>query len=235
MTVYYLAFAIGIFVVLRYLSKVLGTVSYSRAVYRVLARIFPVVELIIWLAFGLWVINQLFDDLPYYPLLVSAVAIGIVLIFGWYFLRDFISGIILKAEMPLEKNQHIGVHNNQGLLRRVGYRSIEIETHKGELVKIPYSQLASGSIHLLNKNDSLQSYEMKLPVSTSIPMQEARDMITRSLLLLPWVAVSKEPSIKVVDKTATQNVFSISYYTTSSSYASNVNEHLVRQFEEVTS
>jgi len=173
--------------------------------------------------------------LVFYPILVSAVAVIIVLIVGWYFLRDFISGIILKAEIPFERNQQIGVHSIQGVLRRVGYRTIEIETHNGELVKIPYSQLASGSIHLLNKNDSLQSYEMKLPVSTSIPMQEARDMITRSLLLLPWVAVSKEPSIKVVDKTATQNVFSISYYTTSSSYASNVNEHLVRQFEEVTS
>lgn len=235
MTLYYLAFAIGIFVVLRYLSRVLRTVSSGQGVSRALARVFPLIELVVWLAFGLWVINRLFSDLVFYPILVSAVAVIIVLIVGWYFLRDFISGIILKAEIPFERNQQIGVHSNQGVLRRVGYRTIEIETHNGELVKIPYSQLASGTIHLYNKNDSLQGHEAKLAVSSSIPIQEARDRIKKVLLLLPWVAVNKEPTIMVTDQTEKHNVFSVSYYTTSNRYASFVNEHLASQFEEATS
>ena len=53
MTLYYLAFAIGIFVVLRYLSRVLRTVSSGRGVSRALARVFPLIELVVWLAFGL--------------------------------------------------------------------------------------------------------------------------------------------------------------------------------------
>jgi small-conductance mechanosensitive channel len=233
MTIYYFLFAIGIFVVLRYLSRVVGSVTSNRAIYKILIRLFPVVELLVWLAFGLWAINRLFSDFVYYPVLVSAVAVGIVLVVGWYFLRDFISGIILKAEIPFEKNQHIGVADHQGMLRKVGYRSIEIETHRGELIKIPFSKLASGAIHLFNKNDSLQSHELSLTVSSSIPMQEVRDRITKSLLLLPWVAINKEPSIELVEQTPTHNLLSISYHTTSSSYASNVNQYLSAKFDEL--
>lgn len=232
MTIYYFLFAIGIFVVLRYLSRVVGSVISNRAVYKILIRLFPVVELLVWFAFGLWVINRLFSNFIYYPMLVSAVAVGIVLIIGWYFLRDFISGIILKAEIPFEKNQHIGVLHYQGVLRKIGYRSIEIEIHNGELIKIPYSHLAAGAIHLYNNNDSLQTHELSLSVSSAIPMQEARDRITKALFLLPWVAVNKDPSIKLVEQTPTHNLLSISYHTISSSYASNVNQYLAIKFDE---
>lgn len=232
MTIYYLVFAIGIFLVLRYLSRVLASVTSNRRVLKGLIRTFPLIELIVWLAFGLFVLSRLFSDMEYYPVLVSAVAIGLVLIVSWYFLRDFISGIILKTEIPFTENQQIGVLDKMGILRKVGYRSIEVETGKGELVKIPYSHLASDSIRLFSKNESVQAYELKLTVENTIALSEAKSRIAQAMLLLPWVVTHRDPLVSLEHQTDTQNTFLVSYYTTSDNYSSFINQHLIKQFTD---
>jgi small-conductance mechanosensitive channel len=217
--------------VLRYLSRLLNSVPASKGLHRILVRVFPLVEFIIWLAYGLWVLNGMFGNYPFYTLLVSALAIGLLVIVGWYFLRDFIAGIILKAEIPFEQNQLIKVIDSKGVLRKVGYRSLEIETDEGEFVKIPYSKLAANSIHLFERADNLQSFETILRLSSSKSIQQFKDDINQFLLLLPWVAFIKEPRVRLIAEGESENTYSVTYYTTSSRLAARVSEHLRSQFQ----
>ncbi|MDY0200332.1 MAG: mechanosensitive ion channel domain-containing protein [Bacteroidales bacterium] len=232
MSLYFLLFAVVIFLVLRYLSRWLANVSTSSWLHNLLVRLFPLIEFIVWFAFGLWVFNNLLGSYSYYHIIIVSLALAIVLILGWYFLRDFISGIILKTEIPFEKQQRIGVGGVDGILVKVGYRSLEIETTNNQRIKIPYSKLASSSIHLFNQNEYTHSHKVTFKVDCDKPIHEIEANISRFLLLLPWVAPSSEPNVKVEQQADGDNMVTVNYYTVADRNAALVNQHLKNEFEK---
>ncbi|PKP38993.1 MAG: hypothetical protein CVT98_03820 [Bacteroidetes bacterium HGW-Bacteroidetes-15] len=234
MTIYYLLFAIGIYWVLRFLVRLLNSIPAQRNIHKFMLRIFPLVEFIIWIAFSIWVLNSLFSESSYYGVLISAAAGSLVLIFGWYFLRDFVSGIILKTEIPFEINQRITIPHAEGILRKTGYRSIEIETDQGGLVKIPYSQLTSNAINLQNVDESMQGNETKLRLKSTLPIQDVKDKIVKSILLLPWSSINRDPQIKVIEQNDEYNTFLVNFYSISNRHASYICQHLKNYFEADT-
>lgn len=233
MRLYLLLFAVVIFVVLRYLSRWLANVPTSSWLHNLLVRLFPLIEFAIWFAFALWVFNKLLGDYSYYHVIVVMLALAMVLILGWYFLRDFISGIILKTETPFEKHKRIGIDGVDGVLVNVGYRSLEIETTNSQRVKIPYSKLAASSIHFFNQNEYTHSHEFTFRVSGQKPIQEVEEDISRFLLLLPWIAPSSEPNVKVEQQKDGDNLATVRYYTVAQRNEVLVNQHLKKEFEKL--
>lgn len=230
MRIYYLIIAIALFVLLRFTSRWLNSISASRSLHRLLLRGFPFLEFVIWLAFGLWMLNRLFTDWPYYSVMVAAIAVSLVIITSWYFLRDFISGIILKTETPFEKNQLVRTTTHQGVLTKVGYRSLELCNDKGEVVKIPYSQLTSSAINLSEKGTNLQGHETVLRIKSKVPLHEIAGEINSSLLLLPWIAVNQDPKINIIEQSDDNYIISVFYQTIHPESALQVNYFLKSRF-----
>lgn len=231
MSVYYLIFAIAIFFFLRVTLRIINSVKTKNKVYKLILRIFPLIEFTIWITFSLWVLNKLFSDTSFYLILMTSAIGSLVLIIGWYFLRDFVAGIILKTEIAFEISQRVKTPQAEGILRKTGYRSIEIETDQGERVKIPYSKLTTNAIFLQNKNENSKGHEVKLQVSSSVPIQEFKDRIMNEILLLPWASINKEPKIRVLEQNDEYTVFSISYYSISSRHAALIEQHLKHSLE----
>lgn len=234
MSIYYLIFAIGIFLVLRLLYRLLNTIVASKKIHRFIHRVFPLLEFTIWITFSLWVLNRLFSDTSFYLILMAAVIGSLVLIIGWYFLRDFVAGIILKTEILFEIKQRVKTPQAEGILRKTGYRSIEIETDQGELVKIPYSRLTTNAIYLQNKDESSLGHEVVLKVKSNIPIQEFKDNVINEILLLPWSSINKEPKVKVIEQNDEYNTFLINYYSISSRHASLIAQHLKQTFKNIS-
>lgn len=233
MSLYFLFFAVVLFVVLRYSARWLGNVSTSSWLHNLLVRLFPLIEFLAWFAFGLWVFNRLLGNYSYYHVIIVSLALAMVLIVGWYFLRDFISGIILKIEIPFEKDQRIGVGDIDGVLLKVGYRSLEIETASGQRIKIPYSKLAISSIQLFNQNEYMHNHEVTFKVKSEKAMHELETDICNFLLLLPWVAPNSQPSVKVEQQIGGDNKITVSYNTVANKNEGLVNRHLKTEFEKI--
>ena len=102
-----LLLAFVLFITLRYVSWFFNVLHYRQKIRLAFLRVFPLVEIVIWSSFVFWSLGQLFKDLAVYPLLTGSMVIAIVVIVGWYLLRDFIAGIILKAENAFEPGQKI--------------------------------------------------------------------------------------------------------------------------------
>ncbi|HOP04513.1 MAG TPA: mechanosensitive ion channel [Tenuifilaceae bacterium] len=230
MTLKYLIIALAIFVALRFLSRIVNSVQANKVVHRILLRSFPIAEFTIWIGFAIWVLNEIFSEHLYYNQILIVVLGLLILIAGWYFIRDFIAGIILKTEIPFEKNQLIRTPKAEGILKKLGYRSIELESQNGERIKIPYSQLASNSIHLQNIDEGMQGHETTIQVSSSAPIQEVKDKITKEIMLLPWSSIVHMPTIKVVEQTQTHNTYSVHFHTLSERHAAFISQHLKNFF-----
>ncbi|HCX98667.1 MAG TPA: hypothetical protein DG754_00870 [Bacteroidales bacterium] len=230
-TLYYLVFAVALFFMLRLASQLAKTIPTSKKYRKVILRGFPLFELAIWAAFVLWVVNHALGNSEYLTLATTSVLLVFLLIISWFFLRDFIAGIILKTEFPFEINQRIAASKYDGAIKRLGYRSLELEMDNGDIVKIPYSQIASRSIHLQNMEDSLRGHETLVKASTKIPVQTAKDIITKEVLLTPWATTKQVPTIRVVEQTDQTNSYSVHFHSVSSKYAASISQHLKTVFD----
>jgi small-conductance mechanosensitive channel len=228
---YYLAFAVALFIMLRLASQIAKRATISKRYHKAVLRGFPIVELFVWTAFILWLVSRAFENSDYIALATALVLFIFLLIISWYFIRDFIAGIILKTEFPFEINQRIFTNGNDGSIKKLGYRSLELEKDNGDIVKIPYSQIASASIHLQNMEDSLRGHETLIRASAKIPVITAKDLIIRELLLTPWAAINQTPSIRVIEQTDEVNTYSVHFHSVSSKHAASISQHLKAAFE----
>ncbi len=231
MTIIYFILAFVLFLALRFISRLASTVPAKKSIHKFLLRAFPMVEFIIWIAFGLWILNYFFEDNSFYGILVSIAAGSLIFLLGWYFLRDFVAGIILKTEIAFEVNQRIKTSQHEGILRKLGYRSIEIETENGEQIKIPYGMITANAIVLQNLDESSHGSETSLRVTSSVPVQEMMDRISKEILLLPWSSINHEPIIRVSQQEASFNLFLVHFYSLSKRHTSLISQHLKNTFE----
>jgi small-conductance mechanosensitive channel len=193
---------------------------------RFLLRAFPAVELFIWLGFGLWALNRVFGRTESFDLLLPMIFLVLILAGGWYFLRDFIAGVILKAEMPLEPGQYIRTPHIQGVLKKTGYRSAEVESDTGHSVRIPYSRLTGEILGYEIPAGGLKQREIELRISDLQPMHEVREKITAQLLLLPWISPGERPHIRIGEQGPGYNIYHIRFHALSDRQAAYVAGHL---------
>ena len=232
MNIHYLFYALVLFAILRLSSRIIQSLAGKNFIHKVLLRIFPLVEFAIWLGFSLWALSRAFSSYPYYHLLILLGIGCLVLIASWYFLRDFVAGIILKTEIPFAKNQKIKVLQTEGILKKLGYRTLEIESNNGEVVKIPYSQLAISSINIQSSNDGMQGYEVIIKVHSSIPIQEVKDKVSSAVLLTPWASMVQAPNVQLLKQHERESEYSVHFHSLSERHAAHISHFLQNFLEE---
>jgi len=109
--------AIALYLILRFVSTYFSVLTGKRKIREIFLKVFPVGQMLLWFAFAFWVFEQLFIGRVAYPVLTGSLIILMVGLFGWYFLRDFISGIILKAENAFETGQQIRTAEVSGTIK----------------------------------------------------------------------------------------------------------------------
>lgn len=140
----------------------------SKKVYRLdLNDVVLLAEVVSWLVFVSWSIQVFSKNNALYSLGLSVLMLAILTGVSWSILRDFVSGIIIKLESTYSINEWLKVRDVEGKITKLGYRSLEIETEKGETVNIPYSiitkEMSIKSSRVLG-TETIKSYTFELEV-----------------------------------------------------------------------
>lgn len=191
------AVAVALFLILRFVSTYFPVLTGKRKIRTVFLKIFPVVQMLTWMAFAFWAFEQLFLGMLAYPILTGSLIILMVGLFGWYFLRDFISGIILKSENAFETGQQIQTDEVSGTIRKLGYRSVEIATSEGEHVKIPYSLLTSQKIIKPAETGNWAEQLIHLKIASAFSPEKIQDMLKNRILEMPWIVSGESIKLKL--------------------------------------
>lgn len=191
------AVALALYLILRFVSTYFRMLTGKRKIRKIFLKIFPVIQMFLWFAFAFWAFDQLFIGMVAYPVLTGSLIILMVGLFGWYFLRDFISGIILKAENAFETGQQIRTAEVSGTIKKLGYRSIGIVTCEGELVKIPYSLLANQKIVKPADTGNWVEQFIKLKISSGYSPEKIQNMLKIRLLEMPWIVSDDSLQLKI--------------------------------------
>ena len=221
-----LAIALALFIILRFVANYFPVLASRKNIRTIFFKLFPVVEMLAWLAYVFWALDQIFIEIEAYQMLIESFILVVVLIFGWYFLRDFVSGIILKIENAFEAGQHINTPVASGTIRKLGYRSMEIVTSEGEFIKIPFSRLTGENIVRPADTGNWAERVIKLKIVSEFHLEKIQSMLKNRILEMPWIV--SESNIRVIIACAEEKnyVAEIHFYTISPEMAVKTEEIL---------
>lgn len=201
-------------------------------------RLFPVIELFVWLSFIIWSSSVIFGNFTAYPVIMTVVIIIIIATLAWYLFRDFVSGFILRLENGFEPGQVIKTSLAQGTIKKVGYRSIEIITSNGESVKIPYTLLMNRSVIKPQDNSKWVENVLNIEFTTALDVGKVKNMLKLRLMEMPWI-VSEESlklQIKAVnsasEETLRQYYVTIYFYSITPEFVIKTQENLKQFIDE---
>ncbi|MFO7658924.1 MAG: mechanosensitive ion channel [Bacteroidales bacterium] len=220
------AVAIALYLILRFISTYFRVLTEKRKIRKIFLKIFPVAQMLLWVVFAFWAFEQLFIGRVAYPVLTGSLIILMVGLFGWYFLRDFISGIILKAENAFEAGQQIRTAEVSGTIKKLDYRSMGIVTSEGEIVKIPYTLLTSQKIVKPADTGNWVEQLIRLKISSGYPPEKIQNMLEIRIHEMPWVVSDDSLKLKITREEADNYIAEIYVHLHSSEMAIKTEENL---------
>ena len=229
------AVAIALYVILRFVCTYFPVVVGKRGIRKIFLKGYPVAQMIIWFAFAFWALKHLYFGMVGYPILIGSSIILLVGLFGWYFLRDFISGIILRAENAFETGQQIRTSEVAGTIKTLGYRSMGIITCEGELVKIPYTLLNSQKFVKPADAGNWVEQIFRLKISTTHSPEKIQNLLKIRILEMPWIVSDDSLKIRITKDEAENYIVEIHAHLYSAEMAIKTEENLVGFVNEVLS
>jgi small-conductance mechanosensitive channel len=114
---------------------------------------------------------------------IVAGALGVGIGFGLQsIVNNFISGLILLFERPIQVGDTISLTNNLlGTVRRIGIRASVIQTFDGSEVMVPNADLISGQVTNWTLSDSLRRIEIKIGVHFTANPEEVMEILNKAL------------------------------------------------------
>jgi len=164
-------------------------------------RYLPAFEMLIWLSFIYWSLEEIFNEPLYFTVFFMTISIIALIWIGWFGARDYIAGIILRTQDLYETGHQLSVGSVTGKISKLGYLNIEVQEQDGAVIKIPYSKITS-NIHVnKNENKMVSTHKFSLKVSSHQLLEGVIDKIRKSILNSPWHASHLIPHInKIAEK-----------------------------------
>lgn len=107
-------------------------------------------------------------------------ALGVGIGFGLQnIISNFVSGLILAFERPIQAGDTVEVGNNQGVVKEIGVRASRIRTFEGTEVLIPNADLISKEVINWTLSDKLKRQELRIKVAIDSNPHEVKAILEK--------------------------------------------------------
>jgi len=133
-------------------------------------------------------------DLSNIALIAGALSVGIG--FGLQnVVNNFVSGLILLIERPIQVGDWVVVGTNEGRVKRISVRATEIETFQRASVIIPNAELLSNSVTNWTHKDNLGRVDIPVGVAYGSDTEKVRDILLECAKECDEVLAFPEPFV----------------------------------------
>ncbi len=214
-----------VFGLFRLLSRAARMLISRKALRNRILALLPVAELLIWIGYGFWGLSILFGGLVYYDLILWVAVVLLIVALAWFVFRDFLAGVLLKAERSLEAGRYIKAPYAEGYIRSLGARSVVLVNEKGEIMRVPYSRINKEMIVLPPENDESLPHHLKLSLPAIRDPEVYKRLVEKELMAMPWITGSS-PSVDIVEETDGRYRLHLTFYTHIRSQGARVGEKI---------
>lgn len=182
--------------------------------------------------FILWFFGRLFPEKSPYSWVGPAI---LGLLFLWisrFFLEDYLQGIWLKMENPLQVNQWIEFNGLEGQIKKIGYRYLEIRLDDGKTVNVPYSRIVRGLLTKSDKSEVIRTHTFELAVEKSRSGIALMHQIRRIALTSPYASLVRDPLVQLKREEKGINIFEVTVFSMENEYLWEIEKTVIQQMTE---
>jgi len=202
-----LFFALLLFLFFRIIILAIPVIVHKKKQIKLFERYIPIIEFIVWLLFSIWAFKSLLDKNQYFAIVMFVVMLTIAIFSVKIFLKDYIAGIIVKADASIILGDTVSTSNFKGVIKKFNYRTLELELSDKSIVKIPYTDILNNSLIKEKKSNSNSAYKFEISTSKKQDVETLINSIRQSVILLPWSSTVQSPKIKLINET--NNTYSL--------------------------
>lgn len=223
---------LSVFFIFRVLTLTLGYIVHKNSSLKNVLKAKPVAEFCIWLLTFLFAINFLFGDRFYYIYFVVLFLVIVVLLFSWFWAKDWIAGVIFRTLHNFQKGEYIQLSHYEGHVQSMGSTHISIDTPEGKTLKIPYAILMNKPVseHFEVAGTGNASFLLEVPNTRN--EQEILEHIQEVTQQSPWHLQSKIPIVKIVERKTDKLIVEVVVHTRNKEHAIRLENALKDEFQD---
>ncbi|GEM_PF-4406769 len=220
-----------LFLGMRRLKNFLGTSLSKFSRFEELSRLIPAFEGLTWLLFVLLAISLIFKDKLFYSVGILMVLVVTVGWLSWFFVRDFVAGMMLRSSQTFELGDRLRVQDFEGVLQRIGHFSMTLEGDDGQSTVIPFSTVSDTMLTRIGAGTLLKSrtFQVKItPEKSSNAIQQIRQLA----LIAPWTSIMHEPKIKFITENHDSIIYEVTVFGLEENYFRHIQKYLETHLEK---
>ncbi len=196
-------------------------------------RLLPLAEVVIGLLLLVWLLWAFLPEGPVYLWIAVGLMAALLVAGGWFGVRDFISGVILRTENSYRAGQWIKVKAAEGFIQKVGYRGLTLETEQGVQVRLPYGTLVSQPLVMADRLEetTAHTFHLTLP-SNERPVGDLIAALREQVLTSFWASVRREPYIQFKKEDNGVLHFDVTVYALDDPFHADLEHTLRRHFAD---
>lgn len=218
--------ALGILILFRILAFLNKRLPFSKEFKHYSGYLLPVLEFVVWLGFLAWCMRIIYEAGAFMTLIVIGVVVLLFIVPGWFLVRDFLYGMLLKIQRKIEVGNKIAVGELKGLVIQTDYFTFDIKREDGNIDTIPYNKIREKVISKNGANSQLEKQLLTFSISANSDVNKIIPQLKSTLINAPWVAASQEPIIHKVVEAAGKNVIEVFVYLIRKEHVDNVKEYV---------
>jgi small-conductance mechanosensitive channel len=215
-----------VYFVLRLIRFAIPYIAKNRNFREWITQYFSLFELFVWITFLLWFLPYLVHRNIYAGVGLGLILLAIFIWIAWFGLRNLIAGFIFKSNNGLKIGQLIQIDDERGTIVKLGYRNIILDTTKGNLVNIPYSQITNKSLIKINSTEQRHSITFKLKTPKTKNIKKITTDISAHILMHPRCSITEKPNIELLEEQENEMIFSIKIFAVENKYLSTIEEDI---------
>lgn len=194
-----LAGALCVFAAIRATRGLAATIAVSRVWRARFERFGPITELFTWSIFAAIAIAWLLEGHQLATIILLAGALLVVIIAGFFSIRDYFAGVIVRVERFARVGDEISVDGVVGRVVSLGSRTLELETDEGDVVLLPYSGLGRHNIIRRQRAGIAPRHTFTVKLPQGMDASHAEQLAYDAIILNHWAAPRHDPTVRVID------------------------------------
>ncbi len=219
-----------VYFVLRLLRFAIPYVAKNRNLREWLGQYFSLFELFVWVIFALWFLPYLMRKNIYAGAGLGLILIAIFIWIAWFGLRNLIAGFIFKSNSGLKLGEHIQIGEQKGIIVKLDYRNIVLDTANGNMVSMAYSQIMHLPVIKISSNEKRHSTTFELHTAKTDNIQKLTQDIIAKILIHPRCSLNEQPKVELLQEQRDQMIFSVKIFAVENKYLSVMEEYIKGAF-----
>ena len=220
---------------------VIGLISFTKSYFPALIQRYKpnhnlsrkwlyAIELFIFFTLLLVFISFLAERNSIVALMLAGVLLMAIYYLSTYFLKDYLSGLLIKSSGQYRIGDMVIAENAKGRISKLGRTQMKIKNADGQTIYVPYSWLRPRLKTVQQKSDKINGHSFNFKVETENLKPNTEEYLKNLIEQTPWVHPAFTTEVELLESNKDFKIFKITVYALSKSYHEKLENTLIRQF-----